>query len=179
MSRIFLIGYMGVGKTTLGRELAKQFNYEFVDLDLFIQNRYNKTIVQLFEEEGEEGFRVIENKVLSEISLFENVIISTGGGAPCFYNNMEIMNNSGITVYLRASAELLSQRLNGGKEKRPLIKDKNEEELFLFVSENIKKREPYYTQAKITFETDELINREDVNKYAGMLIDKLQHIVEK
>lgn len=179
MNRIFLIGYMGVGKTTLGRELAKQFDYEFVDLDHFIQNRYNKSIVQLFEDEGEEGFRIIENKILSEISLFENVIISTGGGAPCFYNNMEIMNNSGITVYLRASAELLSQRLNSGKEKRPLIKDKNEEELFQFVSENIKKREPYYTQAKITFETEELINREEVGKYAGMLIETLQHISEK
>lgn len=170
---------MGVGKTTLGRELAKLLNCEFVDLDLFIQNRYNKSIVQIFDEEGEDGFRVIENKVLSEISLFENVIISTGGGAPCFFNNMEIMNNAGITVYLRASAELLSKRLNGGKDKRPLIKDKSEEELFLFVDENIKKREPYYNQAQIIFETEELINREDVGEYASMLVNRLDRIFKK
>ncbi len=175
MTRIFLIGYMGVGKTTAGRELAKLLDLEFVDLDHFIQNRYNKTIAQLFEQFGEEGFREIENKVLKEVAQFENVVISTGGGAPCFYDNMEVMNNAGTTIYMKASAGLLSERLNLCKEKRPLIKDKNEEELLLFVTDNLNRREPHYSRAKIIFEADELVNREDVDKYVLLLMDTISN----
>lgn len=175
MTRIFLIGYMGVGKTTAGRELAKSLNLEFVDLDHFIQTRYNKTISQLFEQFGEEGFREIENKILREVAEFEDVVISTGGGAPCFYDNMKIMNTAGITIYMKASPELLSERLNLCKEKRPLIKDKSEEELLLFVKENLNRRESYYSQAKIIFEANELVNREDVDKYVLLLIDKISN----
>ena len=169
MNRIFLIGYMGVGKTTTGKELAKSMDLEFVDLDHFIQNRYNKTIAQLFDEYGEERFREIENAALKEIAEFENVVISTGGGAPCFHNNIDIMNESGLTVYLKTDPQTLSKRLNTCKEKRPLIRDKNEDELLIFVTENIKKREPFYHKAQIVFETDELINREDVDKYVQLL----------
>ena len=175
MTRIFLIGYMGVGKTTAGKELAKLLNLEFVDLDHFIQNRYNKTISQLFEQLGEEGFREIENKVLKEVAQFENVVISTGGGVPCFYDNMEVMNNAGITIYMKASSELLSARLNLCKEKRPLIKDKSEEELLLFVKDNLNRREPHYSRAKIVFEANELVNREDVDKYVLLLMDKISN----
>lgn len=175
MTRIFLIGYMGVGKTTAGRELAKSLNLEFVDLDHFIQNRYNKTIGQLFEQFGEDGFREIENKVLKEVAQFQDVVISTGGGAPCFYDNMEVMNNAGVTVYMKATPELLSERLNLCKEKRPLIKDKNEEELLLFVTDNLNRRESHYSQAKIIFEPNELVNREDVDKYVLLLIDRISN----
>ncbi|PXV64137.1 shikimate kinase [Dysgonomonas alginatilytica] len=175
MTRIFLIGYMGVGKTTAGRELAKSLNLEFVDLDHFIQTRYNKTISQLFEQFGEEGFREIENKILKEVADFEDVVISTGGGAPCFYDNMETMNAAGTTVYMKASPELLSERLDLCKEKRPLIKDKNKEELLLFIKENLSRREPHYSQAKIIFEADELVNREDVDKYVLLIIDKINN----
>lgn len=166
---------MGVGKTTAGRELAKSLDLEFVDLDHFIQTRYSKTISQLFEQFGEEGFREIENKILKEVADFENVVISTGGGAPCFYDNMEIMNNAGTTVYLKASPELLSERLDLCKEKRPLIKDKNKEELLLFIKENLNRRESYYSQAKIIFEAKELVNREDVDKYVLLLIDRISN----
>ena len=176
MTRIFLIGYMGVGKTTAGRELAKLLNLEFVDLDHFIQNRYNKTIGQLFEEFGEDGFREIENKVLKEVAQFENVVISTGGGAPCFYDNMEVMNHAGITVYMKASPELLSERLNLCKEKRPLIKDKSEEELLLFVTNNLNLREVHYSQAQIIFEANELVNREDVDKYVFLLVNRISNM---
>ena len=175
MTRIFLIGYMGVGKTTAGRELAKSLDLEFVDLDHFIQTRYSKTISQLFEQFGEDGFREIENRILKEVADFENVVISTGGGAPCFYDNMEIMNNAGTTVYLKASPELLSERLDLCKEKRPLIKDKNKEELLLFIKENLNRREYYYSRAKIIFEAKELVNREDVDKYVLLLIDRISN----
>ena len=173
MKRIFLIGYMGAGKTTAGKELAKVLELEFIDLDHFIQARYQKTVSQLFQDVGEGEFRKIESSVLKEVGEFENVVISTGGGTPCFFDNMEYMNKAGTTVYLNAEPEALAARLNTCKEKRPLIKDKNEEELFAFVVESLEKRNPYYTQAQIIFETEELVNRDDVNKYVQQLIDKL------
>ncbi|MBF0650917.1 shikimate kinase [Dysgonomonas sp. GY75] len=173
MKRIFLIGYMGAGKTTAGKELAKVLELEFIDLDHFIQARYQKTVSQLFQDVGEGEFRKIESSVLKEVGEFENVVISTGGGTPCFFDNMEYMNKTGTTVYLNAAPEALAARLNTCKEKRPLIKDKNEEELFAFVVESLEKRNPYYTQAQIIFETEELVNRDDVNKYVQQLIDKL------
>jgi len=173
MTRIFLIGYMGVGKTTAGRELAKLLNLDFIDLDSFIQNRYNKSISKIFEEEGEAKFREMENKILKEVSEFENVIISTGGGVPCFYNNMEIMNKAGTTIYLKASPVLLAERLNLCKEKRPLIKDKNEEEMLKFVSESLEKRSPFYHQAKIIYETDKLIDKYETEEYVSMMLEKI------
>lgn len=173
MKRIFLIGYMGAGKTTAGKELAKVLELEFIDLDHFIQARYQKTVSQLFQDVGEGEFRKIESSVLKEVGEFENVVISTGGGTPCFFDNMEYMNKAGTTVYLNAAPEALAARLNTCKEKRPLIKDKSEDELFTFVVESLEKRNPYYTQAQIIFETEELVNRDDVNKYVQQLIDKL------
>jgi len=173
MKRIFLIGYMGAGKTTAGRELAKELNLEFVDLDHFIQARYQKTVGQIFAEVGEDEFRNIERNVLMEVGEFEDVVISTGGGTPCFYDNMEYMNHTGTTVYLKASPEALSSRLNLCKEKRPLIKDKNEEELYKFVVESLEKREPFYSKAGIIFETEILVTREDVNGYVRQLMELL------
>ena len=103
MQRIFLIGYMGVGKTTLGKALADRTGLSFIDLDLFIEGRYRKTIRQIFEAEGEEAFREIERKALHEVAEFEDIILSTGGGTPCFFDNMTYMNSVGTTVYLKAS----------------------------------------------------------------------------
>ena len=88
MQRIFLIGYMGVGKTTLGKALADRTGLSFIDLDLFIEGRYRKTIRQIFEAEGEEAFREIERKALHEVAEFEDIVLSTGGGTPCFFDNM-------------------------------------------------------------------------------------------
>lgn len=173
MKRIFLIGYMGAGKTTVGRELAKELNLDFIDLDHFIQARYQKTISQIFQEMGESEFRIIESNMLKEVGDFENVVISTGGGTPCFFDNMDYMNNAGTTIYLKATPEALSDRLNTCKDKRPLIKDKSKEELLNFVMENLTKREPYYTKAVVIHEPGELINRDDVNKYILQLIKKI------
>jgi len=175
MTRIFLIGYMGAGKTTVGRELAKTLGLDFIDLDHFIQARYQKTVGQIFQDVGESEFRNIEKNILREVGDFEDVVISTGGGTPCFFDNIEYMNNVGITVYLKATPQALSQRLNTCKEKRPLIKDKNEEELYIFVTESLLKREPFYSQAKVIFEPEELINKEDVGKYIRQLVDFIQH----
>lgn len=173
MNRIFLIGYMGAGKTTAGRELAKELELDFIDLDHFIQARYQKTVNQLFQEVGEDEFRNIERNMLKEVGEFENVVISSGGGTPCFFDNIEYMNQSGITIYLKATPEALSSRLNLCKDKRPLIKDKDEDELYKFVLASLAKREPFYSKAKIIFETEELVTREDVKKYVQQIIEKI------
>ena len=178
MVRIFLIGYMGTGKTTAGRELAKVLNLTFYDLDHYIEARFQKTISQIFEQEGEDKFREIESSMLKEVGEFENVVIATGGGTPCFFDNMEYMNQQGETVYLKASAQALTRRLISCKaNKRPLIKDKSESELLTFVQENLDKRESYYDQAKITFETENLIDKSLVEEYVERLIPllKLNH----
>lgn len=174
MRRIFLIGYMGTGKTTAGRELAKRLDLAFYDLDHYIESRFLKTISQIFENEGEERFREIESSMLKELGEFEDVVIATGGGTPCFYDNMEYMNKQGQTVYLQASANALTKRLLQCKaDKRPLIRNKTEKELLAFVEENLIKREPYYSQAKIVFETENLIDRSLVEEYVDRLIPLL------
>src|SRR5690554_4257405 len=107
MERIFIIGYMGSGKTTVGKKLAKSLSLSFIDLDAFIESKYRKTIAEIFAEKGEDGFRKIESKALSEVALIEDVVISTGGGAPCFYNNMELMNKTGTTVIYKQNRKNL------------------------------------------------------------------------
>ena len=111
MTRIFLVGYMGAGKTTLGRALAKATGMQFIDLDCYIEERFRKTIAQIFAEKGEEHFRDLERRMLHEVGEFEDVIISTGGGTPCFFDNIEYMNSQGTTVYLDVPVERLHIRL--------------------------------------------------------------------
>jgi shikimate kinase len=156
MQRVFLIGFMGAGKTTIGQELSVRMNCSFVDLDLFIERRYYKTIRQIFEEKGEETFREIECKALREVAEFEDVVISTGGGTPCFHQNMMFMNEQGTTVYLKVSLEELVRRINLHKSARPLLKDYTGDELRRFVEESIVRRRPFYEQAHIVFSTDTL-----------------------
>lgn len=156
MTRIFLTGYMGSGKTTLGRALATAMDIPFIDLDHYIEQRYRKTISQLFAERGEEGFREIERKILHEVGEFEDVIISTGGGTPCFFDNIEYMNAQGTTVYLDVPVERLFIRLSIARSKRPLIKEKNDEELMTFIEEQLAKRAPHYSKAQYSFKADRL-----------------------
>lgn len=172
MNLIYLIGYMGAGKTTLGSALAQSIDAEFIDLDHYIQDQYNKTIGQLFEEYGEDGFRKIEHEALINLSKSDRkIIIATGGGAPCFFDNMNIMNQSGVTIYLKATPKALCDRLNipEHKMKRPLIKDKNEIELLKFIEDNLSKRDHFYSKAKIIFETEYLTSQKNVAEHIKQL----------
>ena len=107
MTRIIFIGYMGSGKTTVGKALSKELGLPFYDLDWYIESRMHKTVKQLFDSVGEEGFREIERNMLHEVAEFEDVIISCGGGTPCFFDNIDYINQQGDTIYLKASPEVL------------------------------------------------------------------------
>jgi shikimate kinase len=152
MIRIIIIGYMGAGKTTVGKALSKELGIPFYDLDWYIESRMHKTVAQLFAERGEEGFRKVERNMLHEVAEFEDVVISCGGGTPCFFDNMEYLNQQGETVYLKADPEVLAQHLKMGKGKRPLIEGKTPEELETYIQESLQAREPFYSQAKYTID---------------------------
>ncbi|WP_295434171.1 shikimate kinase [uncultured Prevotella sp.] len=162
MTRILIIGYMGAGKTTLGKVLAESLGLPFYDLDWYIESRMMKTVPQLFAERGEEGFRKVEHNMLHEVAEFEDVVISCGGGTPCFYDNMEYMNAQGDTVYLKASPEVLYAHLQMGKVERPLLKNKTREEMQAFIQEQLAEREKYYTKARHIFNVDLLDNYEKI-----------------
>lgn len=149
MLRIFLVGYMGSGKSAMGRLLAREKGLNFIDLDTYIEGKYHRTIAEIFAQEGEDGFRSKERDCLREVAAFENVVIATGGGAPCFFDNMELMNAAGETIYLKLTPEHLAKRLSTSKAGvRPLIKDKKADELHGFISAMLQQREPYYMLAK-------------------------------
>lgn len=164
---------MGAGKTTLGKALATTMNLQFLDLDDFIVSRQHKTIKEIFAEVGEDGFRRIERNALEEVASFENVIISLGGGTPCFFDNMELVRKAGKSVYLKPSEEVLLARLIHGKHKRPLIADKNDEEILDFIRKQLAWREPYYSKAEITFNASNLENKEDIHINAEKLAEML------
>ena len=145
--RIYLIGYMGCGKSTLGRRLAKHTGLQFVDMDDYIEKRNFKTVPQIFAEEGEAEFRKKERKALEELSEFTDTIIATGGGAPCFFDNIELMNKTGKTIYLNIHPKILAERLLKSKTERPLIKGKSPEELVAFIDETLRKRNAFYKRA--------------------------------
>ena len=162
MTRIILIGFMGSGKTTLGRALAKALGLTFIDLDNYIELRHCKSINQIFAERGEEGFRNIERNLLHEVCEFEDVIISSGGGTPCFFDNIDYMNAQGTTIYLQVPNDRLLTRLKIARSRRPLLKDKNDEEIEQFIAEQMQRREPFYTKADHAFVADRLEDREQI-----------------
>jgi shikimate kinase len=147
IKRVFLIGFMGSGKSTVGQLLAKETGWKFLDLDQYIENQQNKTIAQIFSIYGEETFRQKENEALKEIIHLKKVIIATGGGTPCYYNNMEIMNKNGLTIYLQLSPEELRKRLLPARNTRPLIAGKSDAELLAFIKEKVAERESFYQKA--------------------------------
>lgn len=173
MTRVILIGYMGAGKTTVGRQLALALGLQFYDLDWYIEMRYHKKVPQIFAEAGEEGFRDLERRMLHEVAEFEDVVVSCGGGTPCFYDNMEYMNAQAETVYLKARPEVLAMHLKMGKTERPLIKGKQEDELLQYIKDSLEKREPFYSKAKHTLDVSLLDNYEKIATSVKLLREEL------
>lgn len=147
---------MGSGKTTVGKLLAEKLGYSFVDMDSQIEEKQFKSVSTIFSELGEEKFRLLEQQSLHEVAEFENVVISTGGGAPCFFDNMNFMNSQGLTVYLKMTPDELSARLEISRaNKRPLLAERKGNELKNFIAEGLAKREPFYNQAAFIVSANE------------------------
>ena len=174
MRPIFLIGYMGSGKTTLGRALGRRLGLQFIDLDLYIESRYMRTISQLFAERGEDKFRSIEREMLHEVAEMEDVVVACGGGTPCYYDNIDYMNRCGTTVFLSASEDRLFARLSINRNKRPLIKDLDDKSLRIFIRENLALRMPHYSNASHSFCGDRL---EDVMQISTSVEKFIEEIV--
>jgi shikimate kinase len=166
--RIYLIGYMGSGKSTVGTGLAKALNMDFIDLDHYIESRNHRTIPDIFARDGEAEFRRLEQKALHEVSEFENIVIATGGGAPCFFDNMEVIKRTGKSLYLNGSPRILADRLMHSKTERPLIKGKTEPELVAFIAETLAKRSEWYTQAESILNFDHDVSTAEVLAALGL-----------
>jgi shikimate kinase len=149
-SRIFLIGFMGSGKSTHGKMLARKIGYHYVDMDQLIEETAEMTIPGIFEQHGEEVFRKWEHDILLELCKRDRLVISTGGGAPCHGEMMQLMNEHGTTIYIQLAPEVLTDRLLHSPTERPLIQGKSETELLQFVTLLLDKREAFYKQAKHT-----------------------------
>lgn len=153
MQNIVLIGFMGSGKTTVGKALAEKLQMDFVDTDALIEAQEGKSIASIFETQGEAKFRGLEHNLLEE-SDFSNAVVSTGGGMPCHFNNMDQLNKIGTTVYLKVNSEELTQRLIGNSANRPKMLAGTKEESKKRVDELLQQREVYYSKANFTIENE-------------------------
>jgi shikimate kinase len=146
---VYMIGFMGSGKTTTGKKLASLLGWKFEDLDLLIEGKLQLTIPEIFEVHGEKFFRNLESELLRNLNPGENTIVSTGGGTPCFRDNMDFMNKNGITVYLQLNPGQLKSRLISGREKRPLLKNLDDKGLLDFITVKLAEREGVYLMSRI------------------------------
>ena len=153
---VFLVGYMASGKTTTGKKLARNIGYFFFDLDDEIEKLTGKTVPQIFKDEGEDAFRILEHSVLVSLSNRKNIVVATGGGTPCYFNNMELMKKCGVTVYFNLKPESLAKRLLVARVKRPLIEGIPASGLPEFIAAHLARREDFYKLAHITIKGESL-----------------------
>lgn len=164
---------MCAGKTTVGRALASALGRTFYDLDWYIEERFHKKVGRIFEEEGEARFRDLERRMLHEAAEFENVVLACGGGTPCFYDNIEYMNATGNTFYLKASPETICAHLSISRNERPLLKGKNPEELASYVDTQLAEREPFYNRAHQTIDVNVLDSFDKINLVVEDILKRL------
>ena len=165
---------MGSGKTTVGKALAKELGLPFYDLDWYIESRMRKKVSQIFAERGEEGFRQIERNMLHEVAEFEDVVVSCGGGTPCFFDNIDYMNSQAQVVWLRCEPEVLQKHLLMGKGDRPLLKGKTPDELIAYIREQLQYREQFYSQARYVLDVSLMDNYDKIK----ITVQKLREILE-
>ncbi|MBR1889461.1 MAG: shikimate kinase [Alloprevotella sp.] len=169
MKSIAIIGYMCAGKTFVGRELARLRNQMFYDLDWYIEHRYRKKIADIFSEEGEEGFRLKERRMLHEVASFEDIVLSCGGGTPCYYDNMDFLNETSITFYLKASPETLFEHFKMSRQTRPMVADAKDEELDTLIRTQLTEREPFYKKAQHIIDINTLGSAELITEVAQII----------
>ena len=154
--RIYLVGYMGAGKSTTAKRLARRIGVESYDTDHLFEERFHISANDFFKKYDEPLYRKLETQILQSTEQYENAVIATGGGTPCFNDNMAWMNGKGITVFLKTSPQTAYHRLSQSKVKRPLVFGKTPEELEAFIEKNHAERMPYYSQAQLTVKGEDL-----------------------
>ncbi len=172
--KIYIIGLPSSGKTTLSKPLAEKMNLELIDLDHFIEQKEGCSISDIFKYQGENYFRKVEKEALHEVSTNENIIVATGGGVPCFFDNMKFMNRQGITLFLDVSVDELFKRMNQnhGTENRPLLQGKKEEALKQELEKKYKNRYPFYNEAQIVLKGDNIQPEHLINAISSGEYDK-------
>lgn len=169
--KFFLIGFMGSGKTYVGKRIAKELDLPFYDLDEYIQEKEGKSINEIFEKKGEEYFRQIERMCLRDTGIIGDAVVACGGGTPCYFDNLEWINETGTSIYLQTPVNILVNRLLHEQSKRPLIAGKSKAELEEFITEKMKDRTPYYLKADIVYHQH---NEDD--DVVGEILSHLSHI---
>ena len=176
---LFIIGYMASGKTTFGRALARRTGMHHIDLDFYIEQRFHSTVREIFASKGEAEFRRIEGAMLREVGEMNDVVISCGGGTPCFGDNMDYMNGHGVTVCLQATDDVIADRIIRGGDKRPLMAGKSREEILETIREHMERRKPFYDLAQIKISGDRLENRSQIAETTDVFIKNHLHNLEK
>jgi shikimate kinase len=160
---VYLIGFMGSGKSTAGKRLANRLSWEFRDLDSEIEDRTGMSVPEIFDIHGEDYFRKEEADALRALDISSDLVVACGGGTPCFHENMDHMNQTGLTIYLKMDPVSLKNRLTNARKKRPLVEGLDEEELEEYLKGLLAEREPYYLLSKVivdglSLDTDRLVN---------------------
>jgi len=166
---VYIIGFMGSGKSTAGKKIASALGWTFIDLDRKIEERAGKTIPKIFEQEGESHFRRIETDVLKSTGVLSATVISTGGGTPCHGNNMDFMLETGLTIYLRMTPVQLTRRLLNSSGERPLLKNVPDEKLVSFIEEKLAFREKWYSRANLIIDGTDI----DISMLSARIRDEL------
>lgn len=166
--RIYLIGYMYSGKSTVGRQLAQSLGYQFADLDQLFESHYRTSIPLFFRRYGEAAFRQLEQIVLHTTEKADDIVVSTGGGTPCYADNMDWINTHGLSVFLNIGIERIIERHQHSRKTRPLLAGKTQEELHKFIEDQLEKRMPFYRQAHIDLTTDPI-------DFDALLLDIQRH----
>lgn len=165
---LFLIGFMGVGKTTIGKQLALHHKLNFIDIDNKIEKLTNQSISSIFKQEGEGYYRELETQALKSIT--KKSVVSCGGGIPLYNNNMEFIKKCGISIYLKASEEEIFRRLYKNTKNRPLIQNKSDKQLKIYIKDTLSKREKFYLQADYTIDTNNLSQEQTLRKINSLII---------
>lgn len=179
MKCIALVGYMCVGKTTVGKALAKDLGIFFYDLDWYIEHRYRRKISEIFADEGEAKFRDLERRMLHEVAEFEDVVLSCGGGTPTYADNMAYLNSVAETFYLKATPETILAHLAMSRGSRPLLDGKSPEELETYVRTQLEAREPFYSQAQHVIDVNILDSFEKISDVVGLIQKEMQQSSEE
>lgn len=170
---IFLVGLPASGKSTLGRALARALGAEFIDLDKYIESRFRRTVAQIFSEMGEERFRQIEHNMLHEVGEMTGVVIATGGGTPCFFDNMDYMLAAGLTLHLVTSRNRLHERLCRRRSRRPAVAALSDAEVFDYIDRISAARAPFYDRARMRVESTLLEDRSQISSTVSALLPRL------